>query len=316
MTKQTTPIRIGLLDYTRRQRLLALSEILAARGETTVDLTWPEASEEERAMTAAGGLSVPGPAVVLTLENQLAPHSPLVSGGVASVVRRDAFETLTVPLLDRSARAGWQTTPELLNSGWLSVVDSEPRRLSAFIQTSDQLARQNLMMAAVFAEAQLLAAVSGALDKAALQGTGADGQPPGIAGDTQLPSVTQSAANVSAGDLAKAEEKMATGRDENGLSRWLAAPGTRKALRNVADLWPAHAPGPLGYGVTASPDAPEGFLALCQPAAITYFIWRMTVENLITREESLAGWRSLLVTCWCDVAITRPQGIVKVMAPE
>ncbi len=157
-------------------------------------------------------------------------------------------------------------------------------------------------MGAIFAEAQLLAAVAGAIERAVLQGTGDGGQPLGLALDDSLPSVTATATAtatapaVAFADLVDMEKGLADSFEELSASAWLASPDIRKGLRSTA--------------------APAGFLCLAESGAIVVPLWRMTEESLITREEAIGGWKTLLVTAWCDVAVARPGAVVKLVEPE
>jgi HK97 family phage major capsid protein len=181
-------------------------------------------------------------------------------------------------------------------------------------------------MGAIFAEAQLLAAVAGAIERAVLQGTGDGGQPLGLALDDSLPSVTATATAtatapaVAFADLVDMEKGLADSFEELSASAWLASPDIRKGLRSTAApadaAWASSPVGPLGRPVIASAHAPAGFLCLAESGAIVVPLWRMTEESLITREEAIGGWKTLLVTAWCDVAVARPGAVVKLVEPE
>ncbi len=308
-------------DIHRKQRLLELADLLTSNRERTAELHWPDRTAEERAL--APELMTGGPGVILSLADQLRPHSPAIDAGIVQVVRRDQFQSETMPILDRTLLAEWgqDATPDLFADHGIDVAEAEPRRVSALIRISDQLARQSPLMAAIFAEAQLLAAVSGAIEKAVLQGTGVDGQPLGLALDDSLPSVTATTAPaVAYADLLDMEEALADNFEELSASAWLASPDIRKGLRSTAApadaAWAPSPVGPLGRPVIASAHAPAGFLCLAESGAIVVPLWKMTVESLITREEAIGGWKTLLVTAWCDVSVARPGAVVKLVEPE
>jgi HK97 family phage major capsid protein len=309
-------------DSHRKQRLLELADLLTSNRERTATLDWPDQTAEQRAL--APDLMTGGPGVILSLADQLRPHAPTIAAGIVQVVRRDQFQSETMPIIDRSLLAEWgqDATPDLFDDHGIDVAEAAPRRVSAFVRISDQLARQSPLMGAIFAEAQLLAAVSGAIERAVLQGTGDDGQPLGLALDDSLPSVTATATApaVAYADLVDMEEELCDNFEELSASAWLASPDIRKGLRSTAApanaAWAPSPVGPLGRPVIASAHAPAGFLCLAESGAIVVPLWRMSVESLISREEAIGGWKTLLVTAWCDVSVARPGAVVKLVEPE
>jgi HK97 family phage major capsid protein len=177
-------------------------------------------------------------------------------------------------------------------------------------------------MGAIFAEAQIMAAIAAAIERAVLQGTGDDGEPVGLAFDAGLPTVTATGTPpaVAFADLVGMEEALCDGHEELSGATWVTTAAVRKALRSTAGpanaAWAPSPVGPLGRPVVASAHAPSGFLTLAEAGAVVVPIWRMTVETLVTREESIGGWKTLLATAWCDVAVARPNALVKLVTPE
>lgn len=315
MNPKSNPFRS---DDSRRQRILTIAEALGTSTQRSFDLHWPDETAEQRAMAATLD---PGPGTILSLADQLRPHSPLVASGVVEIMRRDQFQSEVLPILDRSLLAAWgdATSTDLFDGHSQTVADVEPRRVSAYVKISDQIATQNPTYAGIFAEAQILAAIAGAIDRAVIQGSGADGEPLGISNDSDLPEVEVAGTlpAVAFADLTGMEKLLCDGHEELSGASWIASSTTRQALRSTAApadaAWAPSPQGPLGRPVVASAHAPANFLALVERGSIAVPVWSMKIESVISREERLAGWKTIFVSAFCDVAIARPNAVVKLV---
>jgi HK97 family phage major capsid protein len=311
---------ITAADSSRKQRLYDLAGIAFSNREQKLDLRWPDHDTVQRA--ALNDWTNDGPRTLLTLAGQLRQHSAIVRAG-ASVTTVTEFLDVIAPNISRTLEASWGDNTADIGSEPISAVASRPKRLSAFINVSDRLRHQSPLLTGQWLEAQLLSAMGVALDKAALVGTGDDSQPLGLLNDDEILTHERTTADVDTlDDLAGMEEAIANshGEADPGNFCWIVDPATRRALRSSegagGPLWPSNTLGPLGHRLEASPHAPAGTVVLAQAEKITVMDWnRLTVENLVNREQALEGFRTLLVSGWFDVIVSDPRAVCVAINP-
>jgi HK97 family phage major capsid protein len=307
-------------DSWRQKRLLDLTELAFAGSQRRLELRWPDHATLQRA--ALNEWTNDGPRTMLSLAGQLRAHSAILRAG-ATVTTVPEFADVVAPILNRSLEASWGASVDL-GSDPISAVEAKPKRLSAYIHVSDRLRHQSPVLTGQFLERQLLSAIGTALDKAALVGTGEDDEPLGILNDDGLLIHTRAAAGIdSPDDLAAMESTIAEahGEADPAAYSWLVDPATRRTLRTTegteTPLWSTHGPGPFNYPLVASPHAPAGTMILAQADKIVIMDWnRLTIENLVNREQSLAGFRTMLVSGFFDVLVADPSAVCVAVDPE
>lgn len=115
---------------------------------------------------------------VRLLADELKPFSTLLQMGTTLIDFGPGCIDHELPSIDPALKAGWQTTPELA-----AVLDRclmTQRRLACRLTFSNQLAKQAPDVAVAFVESQLYSGLAHELERAALLGSGADGQPVGL----------------------------------------------------------------------------------------------------------------------------------------
>jgi hypothetical protein len=310
---------ITAADSARQQRLLDLGELAFSTTERRIDLRWPDQSTLQRA--ALNDWANDGPRNVLSLAGQLAPHSAILRAGASSATI-DRFEDTVMPILNRELVASWGTTAGDISAEPISVADATPKRLSAFLTVSEQLKHQTPIFVGQFLESQLLAAVAAAIDKAALVGTGSNGEPLGILSDADvLQHELAVAGTLTLAELASMQKKIADAHGEAAAAdyTWLAATDVRETLQTTAGIngpiWPTTS-GPLGHRGEASPWAPDGSLILAQASKLVLVDWnRLTIESVTSRQQSIEGFRTLLVSGFFDFIVSDPNAVCVAVDP-
>jgi HK97 family phage major capsid protein len=266
---QTASNNLGLLDDHRRERLLSLAA-LAQRGAGRIELRWPDQNEATVAENRHGTRAISewgGPQAPILLADQLRSHSAVMRLG-ATAITLPISQTTGVPAIDPAQKATWGEVGETAGdvAGELGECLSVPKRLSAQVTISTRLLQPNPILAGAFIESQILASIASALDHAAINGTGADGQPTGLLIDADVPEVTftPSITAATALDLEKTVFDNHGERDPAGLG-WLADTATKQSLRGLPvsasvahPVWSAGTA--LGHRAEASGWAPAGTL--------------------------------------------------------
>ena len=176
---------------------------------------------------------------VRLLEDELRPHSNLIRAG-ASVVSFELATETQLPAIDPAQLASWGGPNETDPTSTLTLL--QPRRLSTKIVVSKMLLKQNASVILPFIERQLFSAIAAELERAALLGSGAAGQPLGITLD---PNVTRTTAAPSAANVRAAERAISEDFLDNGISL-LVSPQTREKFRGtagtVSPVWTSELP--------------------------------------------------------------------------
>jgi HK97 family phage major capsid protein len=161
------------------------------------------------------------------LEDELAPHSNLIAAG-ASVISFDLASDTQLPAIDPGQFASWGTPNESDPTSTLTLL--QPKRLVTKIVVSKMLLKQNAAIVIPFVERQLFSAIAAELERAALVGTGTDGQPLGI---TKDPNISLTLAAPTAANIAAAERGIAEDYLENDIAV-MTSPQTRAKFRTAA----------------------------------------------------------------------------------
>lgn len=318
MTPQTYPAGfIGPVDNARRERLMQICDLVRGIGPKRVELRFPSYADQEPALqrAALNALPVDGPATVLPMARQLAGFSKIMRAG-ASIIPSQKFQSLVVPTVNRSLRATFAATTPDVGADPIDAALPTPKRISAFIQVSDQLKQQNELLTGAFVERQLLSAIGTGIDYAALSGSGT-GEPLGILNDGDVLTHTRATADVTTfADLVAMEEAVAAahGEDDPASFVWLVAPDVRESLRQTPIAvggdrmaFDASARTILGYPAAVLPDAPAKTAILAQAPQIAVVDWgKLEIESLRTVAEAKSGFHTLLVSGWLDVVSLDP----------
>ncbi len=318
---------IGRTDPARRERLMELADLIGNNQRKTVKLRFPDWSELQRDLTTTD-LPLGGPNTVLFgLSDMLAEHSQLLRSGVP-MIRATQFADLDVPIIDRTLEAVFGGSSVDVGDGVISAALPKPKRLSAFVVISRQLRVQNPLLSGAWLEAQLMAAMGRALDKAAIVGDGTGENPVGFLNDPDVLTHERASAGAnSLADLCAMEEIIANANGNDGAENllWIADTATRSSLRQTAGasglgevfgepVWEGS--GPFGYDGIASVHCPTGTLALAQKSSMAFFDWgKLEVENLLDVEQAKEGFQTVLVNGYFDFAILDPNGVCVAVDP-
>jgi HK97 family phage major capsid protein len=318
----TANSELGQTDNFRTERLLAIADVLT-RDQGGASLRWPSQSDILTASARRDFTNAPTPSTgPLSLGQQLRPHSAIARLG-ASFVTLPVIQDSGLPTVDRSKKAAWGTAVDV--DADLVLTTTTPRRLSAFVLVSKRLIRSSPVLASSFVEGQLLAAVAGALDAAAVTGTGADGEPFGLLADGALLEYEMAGASLAVADLLGMEKAVADAHGDNGDLAWLASTDVRQALRDVprmtgstVPLWPdSKNIGPLGYAAAASPWAPASSLILGNFTDL--LVLQSGTVDILTNPYSLdtEGFIRMTVSGYFDVVALSPESsFVRAVAAE
>lgn len=315
---------IGTADNHRRTRLLDLVELLARSDGGQARLKWPGqtdvlAATGRRDLSAFGDES-PG---MLTLGQQIRKHSAIARAG-ATFITLPLTGEVGLPEIDRSMKASWNTTAADV-APTLALTTSMPKRVSAYVLASKSLLKMSPILAAGFLEAQLLSAIGGALDDAAINGSGTD-EPFGLLTDSQLLE-EEFTTSITVANLLAMEKAVASnhGEADAAVMTWLADPATREALRGLPRMTGGTTPawpdglnqGPLAYRGIASPFAPANTL-----------IFGNFTDLLVLQSDSIEvlqnpysldmdGFIRLTITAFFDVVVLSPDSsFVRAIAAE
>ena len=310
------------MDWARCQRLLKLADFTRINGKLVHELEWPNYHEQQRAaLNADTDLNPQGQKVIVPISRQLAKHSQLIRAGVP-VITQNEFRDAVVPTLNKGLEASWgKTTSTDVGDEAFTAAFLKPKRISCFIDLSDQLAVQSELETGRQIEQQLLSSLGRALDKAALTGAGGEEFPEGLFVDADVLTHTRATAGVDTlADLA-AMEKAITDNNGDGFDDshfWICDSSTKETLRTTegigSPIWSGN--GPLGRQGIASVHAPAGSLVLASKESMAFMDFnKVKVESLTTISQAQEGLRRLFCSAWLDFAVLDPNGICKAVDP-
>jgi HK97 family phage major capsid protein len=231
---------------------------------------------------SAGGF-LANPSVPDTILDALRPMSVVLQLGAQAM----SFDRAAVamPRINTAATATWlstETAPATTTQPVVGSVAMAPKTVAAHTQMSRQFTRQAGARGDRLITQDLRAAVGTALDRAAIQGTGASGQPLGILNTTGIGSVSGTTLNRSG--LLEMQRVVAAA---NGIRLpeacgYIAPPATAETLANRA--------------VVASSDrfAWEGALTDGNAAGHR----AIATTNMPTATVLFGDWSSLIVGTW------------------
>ena len=143
-----------------------------------------EALMESRAMTVTSDGGIYGSATVATqiqgLLDALRPACKVISAG--ATVFSNLISNLSFPRQVAASNASWKAENAALDSATSEIeqVSLQPNRIGAYSELSNQLLAQSSSDIEQFVRRDLLGAIAGAIDEAALIGTGQNNQPLGL----------------------------------------------------------------------------------------------------------------------------------------
>jgi hypothetical protein len=240
---------------------------------------------------------------VRLLADELAPHSNLMKAGCTLVDFGIGNIDHELPAIDPTLRAGWQTTAEL--AAVLSRCLMSQRRLSARVTFSNQLARQSPDVSIAYIEAQLYSAIAAELERAALLGSGAFGEPCGLLLE---PSVETLDRAVGSAAFAEAEQLIADSFHEGELSV-LTSPAARRTLRGTVyelSAWGPELPKFVSPHLKDAGNTPGDVAVVGSFAELIVGTWGgiSLLANPYSRD--IEGFTSYLFELQCDIISLRP----------
>jgi HK97 family phage major capsid protein len=194
---------------------------------------------------------------------------------------------VAIPKQTAGATAYWldenESAPESQQS--IGQVKMSPHTVGAFTELSRRLLLQSSIDAEQFVRADLAAVIATAIDKAALKGTGADGQPTGILNTTGINTVSISTGTYTLAKLIDLETEVGKDNAEMGKLAYLSSVTDRGIMKKTDEgtdtgkrIW-SNATGQPGAGEV------NGY-----PAFAT---------NQLAADETIFGnWQDLIIGEW------------------
>jgi HK97 family phage major capsid protein len=305
-----------LTDKARAGRLLELGRLLNSPipgGSAT--LTWPTETEADlRAYRDFTNGMAPGQQVLL-LEHSLRPHSAIVRLGAEVLNLGVQSGNHQLACIDRSKAGSWGSTPADVAPA-TPLVLLQPKRVWASIVVSTRLIRQSGMAGAALVEGQLLAAIGSAIDRAAIQGTGLDGEPVGLLTDPAIQSVDTTTFTFE--KFAEMERLIGEGYGEvSGELAFLMDPELREDLKTQSrvpdtggpSIWEA-----IDCTKLATPFCPAQKQILGDFSQLAIGHWGAV--DLLVNPFSLddQGFVRLTASMHADIIAARPESFVKAQA--
>jgi HK97 family phage major capsid protein len=238
-----------------------------------------------RDLTAGGADSAGGYLVTEQVRELAYPLSGSGVGRAGATFVLNATRDQKIPALAATPNFEWLAnesaalTPDTAIT--LSAVSTAPKVGGIPVIVSRQLQKQTNIATIIN---QLLTQVGNdALDIAALNGSGASGQPLGLLVNTDVPSVSGATMNILG--LAQMEElAVQNGADDTNLT-WVAATNTRRILRQreistgSGSIWPDNTL--LGHRALVSPKMPSASLLVGDFANLTIILFGPGLEVLV-----------------------------------
>ncbi len=300
-------------DPLRSMRRDRLTQLVNNEAGERIELLFPSHRNlvhHTRDIDFAGGVFDEARRVRL-LQDELAPHSNLVKAGARVVPLGDSPTAVQLLSVDPELLAGWQTTPELAAETLLCVLD--PRRLSCKINFSKQLLKMQPDLVVPWVERQLYSALAAELERAALLGSGADGQPCGLLLE---PTVETIAAAVAPASIATAEQEIAEAFLDGGLSV-LTSPLVRKNFRGTAadkTAWHPQIPQFVSPHLKTAGNTPGEIAIVGNFSDFIVGTWGPVVLQSNPYSRSTEGFIECLAEMWVDVISLRP-GAFRIINP-
>jgi len=218
------------------------------------------------------------------------------------------------PRIDPSKNAGWGSAPtDASFSSALTPV--EQRRVWAVIDVSLQLATQGGVVGANFIMSQIMSSLAAEIDRAAVNGSGADGEPVGILNHPDVTVDDDSEGIIAIFPRLNALERgIADNYGEFDELRMLAAPDVREQLKNTqafsgsGSQWNEFLPGRKG----ATPHIPNGAAIVGAFNQLVLAYWGEVHVLWNPFSEDIEGMGRLTAWMPADVAVTRPKSFAAI----
>ncbi len=307
---------LAISDKFRQERLLELHRLLTGPNPAGLtQLRWPDQNEAESVAFRDFTQGWQPGRQVLQLEHSLRGHSAVVDAGATVQHLGVRSGDVHLPAIDRSKAAGWGTAPQDVEPGTpLNLI--EPKRVWATVVVSTQLVKQTGISGAAFVEAQLLAAIGSALDRAAINGSGDNGEPVGILNDGSVTDATPgTASGPNFARIVGMEKGIADAFGEvSDKLTLICAPDVRAKMRLVdtdsptsdafrTSIWDSC----KDFARIATPHAPDGSLILGDLSQLVIGHWG-TVDILVNPySQDTEGFVRLTATMYADVIALRPE---------
>lgn len=247
---------------------------------------------------------------VRLLEDELAPHSALIRAG-ARVLDMGAPCQTQLASIDPSLLAGWQTTPELAAETLLCLLN--PCRLSCQITFSKQLLRQQPDLTVPYVERQIYSAIAAEMERAALLGSGADGQPCGLINEPLMETLDLPVGEAA---FAECEQLISEGYLEHNI-HVLTSPLVRKNMRSLQrepNVWGDPLPRTVSPHLQAAGHNAGEIAVVGSFPDFIIGTWGGIKLQSNPYSRSTEGFISCLAEIYCDVIALRP-GSFRVVNP-
>jgi HK97 family phage major capsid protein len=223
---------------------------------------------------------------------------------------------LLIPNLSNAVSGQWltgqadQATP---SDPVIGLISTSPRTASAVVRCSYQFMKQ-ARSADEFIRQQLLAAVGSMLDRAVLQGTGASGQPTGLANASGVGA--QSGA-VTWANMLDTLQTLGNANADDDQVRFLTTPAVRRILQNREAIatsgrmvWEGSQI--AGKPAAVSTDVPAATIFVGDWSKCLVALWGAGLEVQVDPFTSfVSGAVQVRVVMHADVAFTKPAAFVR-----
>ena len=267
-----------------------------------------------RDLTSTGGTSAGGALVgsqKLDPQSSMRPFNVMADAGLRVVPLENALGAVGVPSVTTAPVASWVATEgaDVPNSdAVLGMSSPVPRRLGFQFFVSWRLLTMGGALFDDLIRTEVGQAVGRALDAATLGGSGASGQPQGLATLAGV-NATSGTTLAHAGLLAMRKNALTGGAREDRL-RWIATPtvqetlGARERSTNSGRyLWDDGAV--LGLPATSTASAPSATLLCGDFSLVTLYVFGPIELIFDRRSLSTGGKVSVVANMYCDLSVAR-----------
>lgn len=222
-----------------------------------------------------------------------------------------------------------ESSPEFL------ALNLAPKRITAYLDVSQQLLDQNPVVAESFLRAELMAALAVEVQRAAIAGTGADNQPTGILSTAGIGSVAlgTNGAAPSLTNLVDLEFAVTgTAKANKGNCGWILSPYVRRKLRltqsisGAETIWPlTSAYQLLGHSAGVTPSSPDNLtkgsatevcsaIIFGEMSELIIAFWGpgIAVEAVRSADQAKVGMLTMVATAYANCGVRQPSAFAAI----
>lgn len=322
------------LDGIEKEMHEEAAKEVAERGQSLQGIGVPSIMVEKRADLVAGTDAAGG----YTVETEVGGLLPILRPKMkveqlGATVLTGLRGNINFPKQNAASVAVWEgeTDDNAQSDAAFGVVGVSPKRLGMFTQFSKQLLAQGTISVENFVRMDLETGIKLAVDKAAINGSGASGEPTGLLNTSGIGDVAMgtNGGNPTRDVLVDLESAIAANDADDGTLAFLTTPGIRGKLRKTKTdtgsglfVWGEQSNTLLGYNAAVSTQVPSNLTKGTETAAhaILFGDWRQLLLanwagfDLVVDPYTLANKAMVKVVAnsWWDIMVRYPKAFAAI----